>query len=598
MKIAIEVKAACRSLYIRTGSAPDCAKQLNVNVRTVYNWIKDGNWDELRVDITAQQVLASRICTLAERDNKTKLEIEELDRLCRTAASFDVEAAKAEKIRAEANRIQAEADHITHNGEALPGKTKGANKGKAKNPTKKNDISSIDAVFFETFANKHFYQYQLNWRANIHQRNRFILKPRQIGATYYFAFEAFEDAVKHGENQIFLSASKAQSKVFKSYIIAFALEHFDIELKGADSIELYKDGKLHATLYFLSTNASTAQSYHGHLYIDEVFWIPNYDKLQKVASAMAAHKKWRRTYFSTPSSIQHPAYKQWSGDKYNKNRKQKVDFDLSEKTLLDGHLGPDNIWRCMLNIYDAQAQGCDLFDIDELKQEYTKEDFDNLFMCQFIDDLLSVFPFSELQPCMIDAASLWLHLKSGDKPLGNRPAAIGYDPSRLRDNAALSLLEMPLKPTKKWRLIEKQQFKGQSSEYQAARISEYLDRFNIQHIGIDITGIGYGVYEQIENIPQVMPIYYSIQTKTELVMNAKRIIQSGRFEYDSSHMDITQSFMQITQQTTPSGVITYGASRSAETGHADIAWSIMHAMYVQKFNQNNLGGKVITASSN
>lgn len=28
-----------------------------------------------------------------------------------------------------------------------------------------------------------------------------------------------------------------------------------------------------ATLYFLGTNARTAQSYHGNLYLDEYFWI-------------------------------------------------------------------------------------------------------------------------------------------------------------------------------------------------------------------------------------------------------------------------------------------------------------------------------------
>ena len=42
---------------------------------------------------------------------------------------------------------------------------------------------------------------------NLHQRIRNILKSRQIGATYYFAGEAFEQAVLTGDPQIFLSAS-------------------------------------------------------------------------------------------------------------------------------------------------------------------------------------------------------------------------------------------------------------------------------------------------------------------------------------------------------------------------------------------------------
>ncbi len=38
-----------------------------------------------------------------------------------------------------------------------------------------------------------------------------------------------------------------------------------------------------ATLYFLGTNARTAQSYHGNLYLDEYFWIPKFQELRKVA---------------------------------------------------------------------------------------------------------------------------------------------------------------------------------------------------------------------------------------------------------------------------------------------------------------------------
>ena len=79
-------------------------------------------------------------------------------------------------------------------------------------------------------------------------------------------------------------------------------------------------------------------------------------------------------------------------------------------------------------------------------------------------------------------------------------------------------------------------------------------------------------------------------------MNAKRIIQAGRFQYDAADTAITQSFMQITQQTTRGGHITYGANRNAETGHADLAWSVMHAFYAESVGQSS-GGSVVTASS-
>src|SRR3546814_5258348 len=61
-------------------------------------------------------------------------------------------------------------------------------------------------------------------------------------------------------------------------------------------------------LYFLSTNANTSQGEHGDFYFDEFFWVHGFAELKKVASAMATHKIYKRTYFSTPSSVTHETY--------------------------------------------------------------------------------------------------------------------------------------------------------------------------------------------------------------------------------------------------------------------------------------------------
>jgi hypothetical protein len=120
----------------------------------------------------------------------------------------------------------------------------------------------------------------------------------QIGATFYFAHEAFIDALETGRNQIFLSASKAQAHQFRSYIVDFAKEVADVELKG-EVIKLPNA----AELMFLGTNSRTAQGRHGNLYLDEYFWIPRYKELRKLASGMASQKQYRMTYFSTPSAM-------------------------------------------------------------------------------------------------------------------------------------------------------------------------------------------------------------------------------------------------------------------------------------------------------
>ncbi|SUU35688.1 Uncharacterized conserved protein [Actinobacillus seminis] len=83
------------------------------------------------------------------------------------------------------------------------------------------------------------------------------------GATWYFAREALIDALTTGKNQIFLSASKKQALQFRSYIKDYAKQTADVDLKG-ETIKLPNG----AELYFLGTNAATAQSYHGNLYFD------------------------------------------------------------------------------------------------------------------------------------------------------------------------------------------------------------------------------------------------------------------------------------------------------------------------------------------
>ncbi len=48
------------------------------------------------------------------------------------------------------------------------------------------------------------------------------------------------------------------------------------------------------------------------------------------------------------------------------------------------------------SIYDAMEGGCNLFNIDDLIAENSKEEFEQLFLCQFADDNSSAFKFSGL----------------------------------------------------------------------------------------------------------------------------------------------------------------------------------------------------------
>lgn len=563
-----EVVQAAKIMYIRRTPVREIKETLNINSeRVIYQWAEKGGWDNMLQHETVEEAACRRLIILVEKENKTDddyKEIQQLSNLLDKLSGIDVRKAKALQMQCKAS--------ANDGNEKEPGKRTGKKR--------KNDISEITAERLAEIRNELFFGYQKNWYENLAQRCRFILKSRQIGATFYFAWEAFEQAVITGENQIFLSASRNQSNIFKAYIIKFASEYFGVELKGTELIELSKDGKPWAELRFLSTNSTTSQGYSGHLYIDEVFWIPDFIKLDKLAGPIASQKKFRKTYFSTPSVKTHGAYSLWSGEKYNSRRSNKVEFDLCHKTLRGGHLGPDKIWRDIVTLLDAEKEGCNLFDVEQIREEHSDAEFDNLFMCAFMEAGLSVFSLSNLLACAVDSNVVWVDFKTGDikRPIGNWPVWIGYDPARKGDKSSVIVLAIPQPGYEKFRVVEKLQLRG-AFKHQAGEIKKLLDKYNVQFIGIDATGQGLGVYEQVKGFfRNTEPITYNLESKTRLVQKGLDVVDNGRIEWDAGQTEIPQAMLQIQQTTTGNDHITYVSNRKEETGHADVAWSLLHAL--------------------
>ena len=593
MNYSIEVKEAAKRLYLRRASVKEIQTQLKLpNVRIIYYWIRQGSWDEMLTDEEPVTAVSRRITLILEKlEPLSKGELDELERL---TTLRDRLIKQSSRPPAPVSDAAAYPDQDEPRGPRRERRERGDRSdrgGKRKEKKAKNDISMLTEVdFLDKFTSTMFGYQQELFAAKVNPltaRIRNILKSRQIGLTYYFAAEAFMDAVLTGDNQIFLSASRAQSEVFRSYIVAFASKWFDIELTG-NPVILSKDGKPWAELRFLSTNANTAQSYHGHLYVDEVFWIPRFDKIQKVSSGMASQAKWRQTYFSTPSAVTHEAYPFWTGEPFrNSKRAKKAGAWPSEADIHAGTLCPDGQWRKIITLEDAIAGGCNLFDIDRLRLENDEERFEQLFMCKFIDSTQSVFSLASLEKCYSDLGVWEDYDPTVERPFGDAPVWIGYDPSRTRDDATCVVVAPPAEPGGKFRILEKHSWRGQSFTHQAAQVKKLTERFNVQHIGIDTTGVGIGVYDLVcDFYPRAKSIHYSLETKTTLVLKAQDVIQAGRIQWDAGWTDIAQAFLTIKRGTTNGGQITFSASRTEATGHADIAWSIMHALDNEPLNIN------------
>lgn len=576
-KYSEELKGVARALYLRRSTPKEIASDLNLpNARIIYYWAEKFGWADLLSYESTEEAIERRYQLLTGRDNKTEAELKEMDLLI----------AHAVKLRAQSNKHK-EKMASQPDGERSAGNQDQDEPRKDKRKYKKNDISGLTKEDFDTWADEHLFGYQKRLRLNISQQIRNILKSRQIGATWYFAFEAFENAVLTGDPQIFLSASKAQAEVFRSYIVNITEQYFGITLTG-NPIRLSNG----AELRFLSTNKNTAQSYSGHLYCDEYFWVPNFAKLNEVASAMATHDKWRTTYFSTPSAKTHQAYPFWTGEEWKRGSKKRsaVTFPTFDEMRAGGRLCPDGQWRYIITMEDAIAGGFNLASIEKLRNRYNTDTFNMLYMCVFVDSKDSVFSFDDLTACGVDVSTWQDHDIKKARPFGDRPVWGGFDPARSGDLSCFVIIAPPQLAVEKFRVLRVFNWKGMNFRWQAKQIEKLFQQYNFTYLGVDVTGIGQGVFDNIQHFAMrvIEAIRYDRNTKTQLVLKASDTVESQRIEWDQEQKEIAASFLAIRRTTTQSGAaMTFVADRSPETGHAEAAWAIMHALHNEPLNYEN-----------
>ncbi|CAM3517360.1 oxidoreductase [Rouxiella silvae] len=550
MKTTTDPRIEAKSLYWQAYSIPQIAQRLRVSANTIYSWRRRDAWDAATFIERAVERTEVRYLRLIEKEDLSAQDYKTIDLLGRQMARLSRDERKEKQLEKK---------------EKVP-----------KNHFSAEQVAELRALVMESL-----YEHQKRWYKQRNLRNRFILKSRQIGASWYFAREALLRALETGTNQIFLSASRAQAFQFKKFII-FLARSIGVELKGGDEIILSNG----ATLYFLGTSAATAQSYTGDLYFDEAFWVANFLNLRKVAAGMATHVGLRRTYFSTPSSEEHEAYEFWSGNLFNSGRgkKERAELDLSHKALKDGKLCGDNIWRQIVTVHDVIDLGFPMIDLEEIQNENSPDEFDNLYRCIFVKQGERAFNYNALIGCGVDGYSgIWPDWNPyAPRPLGNRKVWIGYDPngnSDKGDSAGLVVLAPPMVAGGKFRVIERHQLRGMEFEEQANFIKQLTHIYDVQHIDIDGTGIGEAVYQLVVKFfPAAQKHTYTPAVKRQLVLKAQMVIRAGRFEYDAGMMDVVTSFMTIRKFITQGGQTSYASDRKRGSSHGDLAWATMHAL--------------------
>ncbi|MEJ6008690.1 terminase large subunit domain-containing protein [Novosphingobium aquae] len=594
--VPFEARRAARSLYWRGWSVTQIAEELGLSPNTVASWKNRGKWDAAPSHVKVNDAIEARLCMLIAKDDKTGKDFKEIDLLGRQLEK----TARVERYRGGGSESDLNPNLRNRNSDEAKEKRAATVKEKRRNFLTEEQWEALEKDFHDNL-----FDHQKLWWEHREDRQRKIKKSRQIGATWYFAREAMmkgRESSLAGEprNQIFLSASKRQALIFRRYIVAWVRKITGVNLVGGlqDAPMLIDMGEGHEPieLHFLSTSKATAQGEHGDFYCDEFFWIPGFRDLKRVASAMATHTIYKRTYFSSASTVTHEAFPFWNGDEWNEGRKREDqrDFDVSAAALAKGRYMPDGSWQHMVTIQQAIAGGMGKFlDEAELRQQYSEDEFRNLFECEEIDDTASCFPFAMLNPCRVDSFYRWKDFKPAEqRPFGSKPVWIGYDPDKGgRDGAALAIVAPPEKVGGKFRLLEKIGLKGMDFEAQADAIKRQTTKYNVADIGIDTSGAGQAVWELVcKWFMAARRIDYSVSTKAALVMKGQNVMRRGRFEYDAGWHDVSSALMAIRPGLTKGGrQVTYASGRTAAHGHADIAWALLNALINEPLDASEAG---------
>ncbi|SQC97517.1 Terminase, ATPase subunit (GpP) [Escherichia coli] len=205
-------------------------------------------------------------------------------------------------------------------------------------------------------------------------------------------------------------------------------------------------------------------------------------------------------------------------------------------------------------------------------------------MCEFVREGESAFNLNILIGCGVDGYDDWKDWKPfAPARWGIVRYGLGMTQTAAVETATAALcpwwfLRLFLEAVfERWR---RDAFRGWSFEEQARVIEEFTCRYNVEHIGIDVTGgNGEAVYQIVKRFfPAAIPYTFTLSSKRSLVLKMLQIMRAGRWEYDRAERELVAAFNAVRKVKTPGGFITYETDRARGISHGDLAWATMLAV--------------------
>jgi len=543
-----------RILFFAGWTLSDIAKRLDTAVSTVAYWRDNQKWENQTTFDRLQSCTELRYMYLLFKENKSNADYKEFDRVCKTLKNLFFPVREEEKE--DKKRIKA--------------------------------FMKIDPEEFKekikAFWDENAFKYQKDFitetesilKLPTSDGQAVVLKGRQTGFTWALAIgRALRRAVNLGHDQVYISSSQRQAFKARDDIKRLIHELFGVKVQGVDRIQLPNG----AIIDFLGANYRTAQGFTGDVTVDEYAWMLDFEDLTEVVKACATLKQYNIVMSSTPSHESHPSYNFWMG--ITDGRKG-VEFTYDEARK--GILCSDGIYRKIITLEDAVAQGNNLISIERLKRRHP-ETYPMLFQGIWMKHGGSAFDARQIMRCMVDPFEDWpdVWIAQGlDRPYGGKDVVIGFDPAKEIDISACVVIALPTKEHPYHRVIEKFNWFGEDYDDQAEKVIDLTTRYNVKHIAIDGNGVGAAVHARVEKqlIGKMIPVRKidgNPSLKNFLVMQMRNFFRDQLLRFDKDWTDVFESYLAIRPKA-GRNIILYETVRTSQTAHADFSWAIMYGL--------------------
>lgn len=378
-------------------------------------------------------------------------------------------------------------------------------------------------------------------------RLKILKKSRQIGGTFLKAYEKFNNAIFFKKNQIIVSNSQRQSKLVMEYINKFMNAYKLIpEMKGIHfEIDQAVEKKLPeqyggASIYSVPPSPETIRGLNGDVLLDEFALMKNDKKVYEAVLPMILRGH-SIDIISTCYGMSNMFYNIYSDENLYKDYK-----------------------RNSINIYEAIEQGLNV-DIELIRNNYDEDSFRQEFLCEFIDESDSYFPYSLIRELIEDFEENEIQ---GD-------VKIGIDIGRSNDKTAIIVLK---EFNGVYYLVRKTVLTNTEFDKQIEIISQVFYEFNPSKVYIDKGAIGMQLAETLQKrFIFVQGVNFTNNFISEIVTNAKKIFEQRKFKFNEDKDLITQ-IHSINRKVNESNFVSFKSDRT-KAGHSDSAWALLLALH-------------------